>query len=274
MIENFPVSLAYFVRRETWPGWKIEPRTIPNHELVLVLSGRGEARIKGRIHPLGTGSFLYFRPGLLHDMKTDDSDCLVFYAVHFDTDSALPELPHCFRLQNSRRIVELFRSIDAVHGRGIYLRRWQENLLLQSILLEIHLELHRAAAHNYTELRLRRAIACIHDNPTRHISVDELLRQSGMGKSAFFQAFRQLTGTSPARYADRVRLEHARGLLLGTAAMKIPFTSAAASVRNSACLPGNTGRQTRSNRAVMPAPFPPFSARQEASSLPYPETPG
>lgn len=77
MIENFPVSLAYFVRRETWPGWKIEPRTIPNHELVLVLSGRGEARIKGRIHPLGTGSFLYFRPGLLHDMKTDDSDCLV-----------------------------------------------------------------------------------------------------------------------------------------------------------------------------------------------------
>ena len=216
MIENFPVSLAYFVRRETWPGWKIEPRTIPNHELVLVLTGRGEARIKGRIHPLGTGSFLYFRPGLLHDMKTDDSDCLVFYAVHFDTDSALPELPHCFRLQNSRRIVELFRSIDAVHGCGIYLRRWQENLLLQSILLEIHLELHRAAAHNYTELRLRRAIACIHDNPTRHISVDELLRQSGMGKSAFFQAFRQLTGTSPARYADRVRLEHARGLLLGT----------------------------------------------------------
>ena len=46
--------------------------------------------------------------------------------------------------------------------------------------------------------------------------MDELLRQSGMGKSAFFQAFRQLTGTSPARYADRVRLEHARGLLLGT----------------------------------------------------------
>ena len=112
MIENFPVSLAYFVRRETWPGWKIEPRTIPNHELVLVLSGRGEARIKGRIHPLGTGSFPYVPPGLLHDMKTDDSDCLVFYAVHFDTDSALPELPHCFRLQNSRRLE---------HARGLLL---------------------------------------------------------------------------------------------------------------------------------------------------------
>lgn len=216
MIENFPVFPAYFVRRETWPGWKIEPRTISNHELVLILSGQGEVRIEGRIHPLCPGSFLYFCPGLLHDMKTDDGDCLIFYAVHFNTDSSLPDLPHFFHLPESRRVTELFRSIEAARSRGTYLHRWQENLLLQSILLEIHLELHRAAVGSYTELRLRRAISYIHDNPTRHIDVDELLLKSGMGKSAFFQAFRQLTGTSPARYADRVRLEHARDLLLGT----------------------------------------------------------
>ncbi len=61
--------------------------------------------------------------------------------------------------------------------------------------------------------RLSRALRLIDAQPQRGIGVAELAAAAGMGESQFFAEFKELLGTSPARYALLRRLDRVRRLL-------------------------------------------------------------
>ena len=81
-----------------------------------------------------------------------------------------------------------------------------------------------ANRHNYSHLleeapadsapwQVRRAEAYIEANWQRAITLEDLAEVSGIGALALFRSFRKSRGYSPAEFLDRVRLDHARGLL-------------------------------------------------------------
>ncbi|MFE0675722.1 GlxA family transcriptional regulator [Streptomyces sp. NPDC058867] len=57
----------------------------------------------------------------------------------------------------------------------------------------------------------------ITEHPASDLGVDALAARAGLSARHFTRAFRAETGTTPGRYVDRVRLEHARRLLEDTA---------------------------------------------------------
>ena len=59
-----------------------------------------------------------------------------------------------------------------------------------------------------------RAIAWIRDNYAEAMRIDDLARLSGMSASAFHRHFRAVTAMSPLQFQKRIRLQHARSLLV------------------------------------------------------------
>jgi AraC-like DNA-binding protein len=59
-----------------------------------------------------------------------------------------------------------------------------------------------------------RAIAWIRDNYAEPMRIDDLARLSGMSVSAFHRHFRAVTAMSPLQFQKRIRLQHARTLLV------------------------------------------------------------
>ncbi|MGW5634127.1 GlxA family transcriptional regulator [Streptomyces sp. NPDC003832] len=57
----------------------------------------------------------------------------------------------------------------------------------------------------------------ITEHPAADLGVETLAARAGLSSRHFARAFRAETGTTPGRYVDRVRLEHARRLLEDTA---------------------------------------------------------
>ncbi len=89
-IENICPVIRYGVHRKTGTGWKIDSRTIPDHELVLIEKGNGFVEFEGNKHRADPGTLFYFFPGLPHSLRTDDADPFSFLAVHFSY--AFPEM--------------------------------------------------------------------------------------------------------------------------------------------------------------------------------------
>ncbi|MGW0911123.1 GlxA family transcriptional regulator [Streptomyces sp. NPDC002784] len=58
----------------------------------------------------------------------------------------------------------------------------------------------------------------ITEHPAEDLAVETLAARAGLSPRHFARAFRAETGTTPGRFVDRVRLEHARRLLEDTAA--------------------------------------------------------
>ena len=59
-----------------------------------------------------------------------------------------------------------------------------------------------------------RAIAWIRDNFAEPMRIDDLARLSGMSASAFHRHFRAVTAMSPLQFQKRIRLQHARSLMV------------------------------------------------------------
>ncbi|MEU7099980.1 GlxA family transcriptional regulator [Streptomyces longwoodensis] len=64
---------------------------------------------------------------------------------------------------------------------------------------------------------LREVQSWITEHPADDLSVEALAARARLSPRHFARAFRDETGTTPGRYVDRVRLEHARRLLEDTA---------------------------------------------------------
>jgi AraC-like DNA-binding protein len=61
---------------------------------------------------------------------------------------------------------------------------------------------------------ISRAVAWIRDNYAEPMRIDDLARLSGMSASAFHRHFRSVTAMSPLQFQKRIRLQHARSLLV------------------------------------------------------------
>lgn len=79
--------------------------------------------------------------------------------------------------------------------------------------------------------QMARVLRRIHRDYASDLDVASLAREANMGTSAFHEAFRQATATSPLQYVKRVRLHRARGMLrtegvsVGEAARRVGYAS-------------------------------------------------
>jgi AraC-like DNA-binding protein len=209
----------------------IPERVIVDHEILLILSGKGDLHFRDGSLPFGSHDVLFLRPFVPHVLAgKGDVDHI---AVHFDfsprsgtevdLDRRRPytiELAGGISLPTKQRVAPhgaVERSLSLVvdffelgtpEGK---LRARGEILCALSSLLSSQArprgELGRRRA------QLERATAVMKERLAEPVSNRDLQRATGIGSSQLHALFRELTGYSPMEYLRRLRVEHARELL-------------------------------------------------------------
>lgn len=210
-----PVSLNYFVKRKRDADWRILERTIPDHELVLIINGTGYVTLEGREFPLEKGTLLHFFPGKRHALYTDKEPFMEFYGLHFEStdEKEIPEIPQMCQLVSTTKLEHLLSCLLDIWAKKEYRYEWRQEILLQEILYEIvSLRFQNPSASNIQ--RIRRVCSFIHEHPYQNNSLEELARIAGLKKSYFTKIFSEINGVPPIQYRNRLKLEHSKDFLL------------------------------------------------------------
>ncbi|MDW4913338.1 GlxA family transcriptional regulator [Streptomyces californicus] len=169
-----------------------------------------------RLVSVCTGALLLAEAGLLdgHRVTTHWNSCerlaRDFPAVHVDPD---PIFVRDGRLATSAGVtagIDLALAlVEEDHGRELALT------IARHLVVFLRRPGNQAQFSAQTAQRapLREVQLWIDRNPAADLGVDALAARARLSPRHFARAFRAETGTTPGRYVERVRLEHARRLL-------------------------------------------------------------
>jgi AraC-like DNA-binding protein len=206
-------------------GWKIDTRTLNDHELVLITGGMGTITIENNVYPLKQGTLLYLYPGIAHSLNSGNDNPMSFYGIHFsylnakyfnnqwsseEGHGALPIkiMSEVFAYQ---KIEGLFKKANTY---------WNEKSLgfemaCRSALLEILYNLmHNSEANYASRLKIETLLAYINRNLNKKITVDTLAGMVNLSPDYLAAQFKIITGFTIIQYINQCRIDHAKIMLL------------------------------------------------------------
>lgn len=130
--------------------------------------------------------------------------------------SLLPEMVH---LSGQDRLLALVQLIhDETRSdrpaRAMILERLLEVLMIEALRASPGPEHPPGLSRGLSDPRLAGVLFRIHDDVAGALSVEDLARDAGMSRSAFFERFRTALGIAPKEYVTAWRMAVARDLLL------------------------------------------------------------
>jgi len=191
--------------------WHIPMHQHAVHEMITITSGKEKVRTKESEFTAMTGDVLLFPAGTAHEEWVLEKTPRESYFLTFAWEDDITSWP--------------VKTFDA-NGRLRMLAAWMyadrntslsETLTVQDTFFKACIrELIRVSLH--PENNLVTAVRdYVHQHISNPISLDTLTRHAGMSKFHFIRQYRRFTGHTPMEEVRRIRLEHARDLLLTTA---------------------------------------------------------
>ena len=183
--------------------------------ILLISQGNCEVLHKGKTFSLGTGNLVIYAPG--EEQKYTFSEKTSSLWCHF-SGRILEELFQECSLQSgvyytsNNAIIEAFSSIIRTFNTP------SQSMLSNAHLLELIYSISNATKPNITEYpeAILSVLSYINTNYNKAISVDHLARLSGYSKSRFSHLFSEVTGTTPIKYQNDLRLRTACEMLSST----------------------------------------------------------
>ncbi len=221
--------IRYCVYRECPFGeWKIEPRTIPDHELVLMTGGRGSVTIESKAYPAVKGKMFYFYPGLLHSLMSDSEDPMSFYGMHFSYGRVDYSNNEWFVVNEENTLgLKTYFECSAYQKVEMLMNdicsEWNEKkpgheLICNGYFLQlIHQLLSFADSKKeyYGPVKkIRDIVEYIHENLHKKLTIRNIMSGYGSSQDHLTRLFREHTGFSPVRYINRCRIDKAKELLM------------------------------------------------------------
>lgn len=167
------------------------------------------------------GSFLFYRPGERQEHVCISDTTAEFYYVHFYLPSgASPtvlETSRLYRAKPSAAVRDLFEAILS----EVELKLPRYGTVAVGKLLSVIGILERSVSENETHSRENiEEIAVVLRRMNREFasphSLDDYAAMCRMSKFHFLRIFKSITGVPPLEYRNRLRIEHAKQLLLDT----------------------------------------------------------
>lgn len=209
----------------------IPRRIIFDHELVLILAGRGELSFDDGQVPLSPGTLLVIPPFVPHAFAS--FGIVDHAAIHFDLAPNVPDAggladrrPYEVRLTHGlalprqspagRDVESTFDRIIAAHSNRSPLEELEAANLLTRLLIDLIRFRSRDAAGRgelRNQSRIERVLAYVAGHFAEPMTVERLAEVAGLSASRFSALFRAHVGSSPMDYVRRVRVDEARRLL-------------------------------------------------------------
>jgi AraC family L-rhamnose operon transcriptional activator RhaR len=225
-------------------------------EVCWVRAGHGRFAVGRRSHPIGPGTLLFARPGISHQIISDQPPGIglvwVAFGLRLPPDAADPpqprtaaprpagpaeadaevlELFQAFARSTrsigpdpAARVTSLWATLRTVAG-GPVLPGDQEaaRALTRALLVAVAqagadtLRVRPPAGIDIGPGLVRQALRYIHGNLNRPLSVAEVARHVHLSRRQLTRLFTDQAGSPPASYIEQARLDHAAALLRHTA---------------------------------------------------------
>lgn len=189
--------------------WKLREHAHEGfNEMILVLGGRIETRIRGKTLQGETGSVLIYPRGVPHEERAVDGPLHLLLVVWKEKSPAWPpsDLP-IMSLDGRGRIQQILHWLHELHPAG--------QLILSSLL---HCALFEFA-HGAAVLRddpIDRVRHYITLNFGQKMNLATLAKIACQSPYHFSRLFRERTGLPPMRYLRQVRVEAAKAMLVAS----------------------------------------------------------
>jgi len=218
--------------------------SLGDHALHYFLEGSGVYELEGETRPIRPGSLFLVRPGRGYHFRLDPGVQARMLNLHFDLEeikesrrpfpcpdsdarlkAVLPDSIPSFNLLSDPDSYEsLFRRIHwaaAREGQAAHLVRKGLMLELFATLIEASGANDATRSQAKGRSAVEKALGFLAKRPSASPSLDELAKAAGVGRALLCRAFRDVLGSSPAKYVQRRKLELASAELLhGDASIK------------------------------------------------------
>ncbi len=191
------------------PDWHMPPHSHQVHELIVVLAGRMRLEMDGQTLTAGAGDLLLYRAGHVHKEASDRKEPVSTFFLVFKAEEAA--LNHfALRLRDADgRVRQMAAWLVRDHRAGVAPER--QTPLLRALLHET-----RRLCASPVDPWLNDQRQHMQQSLAGRLYLDDLARRCGMSKFAYVRKFRRLSGTTPMRDLQRIRLNQARTLMLTT----------------------------------------------------------
>ncbi len=229
-MDNFNIipNIHSALYRKTYDGWRILKRTILDHELVLIVGGKGVVGIEDKEYDVKKGMLFYFNPGIEHFLETQKEDPMHFYGVHFDFAHLIINNSSCWNVMKGERLrieavsqtnngyilVDIFKKLNMYWKNKFPGYELICRALLQQLIFEV-LEDNRAKSFNYvTYTRVEKIVDYIQQNFQKKITLEELAEISELTPTYLSKVFRKITGYTVVGFINRLKVDKAKELII------------------------------------------------------------
>lgn len=192
----------------------------PFHELIVVLDGAMEVRTDDGIVHAEAGDVLFYRATCPHEETSDAARPVSTFFIAFQADaSAVGALPWRMRDVDAR-VRQMVAWLVGDQAAGVAAE--EARPLLRAVVRELQ----RLCA-SPPDPWLGALRDYMQRNLARPVYLADLARRAGMSKFAFVRKFKRLSGRTPMRELQLLRVNQARAMLLASG---LPVKAIAAAV--------------------------------------------
>lgn len=219
----YPVSYGHYLHAV---GHRVRRSVHTDHLLIFCHQGSGRFQTEHHSGQLEAGQVLFLRKGVAHSYQADPDAPWSIYWAHFagelvdqymeyigvQADTSAPVV----RLSNWRALLpDVTQLLNLQHQRLTLERALLAANLLQKLLIQLP-NLRRDQQSQNTDFSLTTLERFMHDNSHRSLELNDFAQFSGLSIYHFSKKFRQLTGNSPIRYFNQLKVREAQRMLVET----------------------------------------------------------
>ncbi|RUO34638.1 helix-turn-helix transcriptional regulator [Aliidiomarina soli] len=217
----YPIAYGHYLHAV---GHRVRRSVHTDHLLIFCHQGSGRYQTEHQSGTLEAGQVLFLKRGQAHSYQADQHTPWSIYWAHFAGEQVeqymdfvgvnRDDQPPVITLSNWRALLpDVTQLLNLQHQRLNLERALLAAKLLQKLIVQLPSlrRLEQPQGANFTITTLERFM---HDNSHRALELKDFANFSGLSTFHFSKKFRQLTGTSPLRYFNQLKVREAQRMLL------------------------------------------------------------
>jgi YesN/AraC family two-component response regulator len=221
VLDEFIPNIVYLMFEKCNPGWRIQPKTVEDHDLTYIIKGNARFTVNNTVHELEAGDLLYLNEGDLIEAATTLQNPMQCFTVNFktkyqkakDMDRGGSLFPMTSRIGLRQDLISLFKelTISWTEQQAGYIMKTRALLML--IINRLSELLLYDTEPVSGDFRVNKIIRYISAHYRKRLAVKELAAHVNITPDYFGFLFKRETGMHVNQYITKIRIHNAEDLL-------------------------------------------------------------